>query len=297
MYKEREDRFYHNSFSTSGVVLRFITDSSKLFLDIKTEPGTKRTFFSVDLFVNGQYADCLKNFDPAKLPENYSVEPFELGCYEKSFSLGLGCKEIAIYLPWSIKTVIREIALDDGAVVEPVKPAKTLLAFGDSITQGYDATHPSNKYITQLSNLLGAIEHNKAIGGEVFWPDLASTKEDYVPDYITVAYGTNDWSKRDRQTLERNCFAFFKNLAENYPDSQIYALTPIWRKLMYMEKPAGPFTDVPKIIREATAPYKNITVIEGMEHVPHDSAYFADTTLHPNDQGFIHYFTSLKKYF
>ena len=54
-----------------------------------------------------------------------------------------------------------------------------------------------------------AEEYNKAIGGDVFFPSLAATREDFEPDYITVAYGTNDWSKCPREALEENCKNFY----------------------------------------------------------------------------------------
>ena len=70
---------------------------------------------------------------------------------------------------------------------------KRILCFGDSISQGYDALYPSNQYTPQLAKLLDAEEYNKAIGGEIFRPELALARDDFEPEYITVAYGTNDW--------------------------------------------------------------------------------------------------------
>ena len=51
----------------------------------------------------------------------------------------------------------------------------------------------------RLADALGAEEVNKAIGGECFFPELAATKEDFQPEYITVAYGTNDWSRKSAE--------------------------------------------------------------------------------------------------
>lgn len=65
----------------------------------------------------------------------------------------------------------------------------------------------------RLADALGAEEVNKAIGGECFFPELAATKEDFQPEYITVAYGTNDWSRKLAEEFQTNCRAFcFKNL-------------------------------------------------------------------------------------
>lgn len=56
-----------------------------------------------------------------------------------------------------------------------------------------------------------------------------------------------------------------------------------------VERKCGSFENVAATIRQATAPYKNMTVISGFDFVPKDPAFFADQRLHPNDAGFRHY--------
>ena len=298
MYVEREKTGYKKYLCTSGIALHFRTDSKVLNLSVSIRQMCSRSFFAFDLMVNGQYRDSLKNFDPSELSGKFSDISLPLEAeYSRTFSLGEGMKEVKLLFPWSVEAVITSLSLDDGAELTPVKLPKTLLAFGDSITQGYDALFPSHKYITRLAHFLNAREFNKGYGGEIFWPELGATRENFAPDYIVVAYGTNDWSRCERADVEANCTGFYQNLAKSYPNAQIYALTPLWRKLMDMEKPAGPFRDIDKIIREATRDCPNITVISGMDLIPHDSAYFADLTLHPNDMGFECYFNGLKACF
>lgn len=297
LFIHREQTALKKYLCTSGVALRFSTNSRTLTVSATVHKNCGRNYFAFDLLVNGQYRDCLRNYDPDVMVDHYVDTQWPFGDYSKTFTLEEGEKELELLFPWSAEAVIREISLDDGATITAVKPQKTLLAFGDSITQGYDALNPHKKYITRLAHYLGAQEVNKGYGGEIFWPELGATREAFTPDSITVAYGTNDWSKCQRADIERNCPGFYKNLAENYPDTPIYAITPLWRKIMYMEKPAGPFTDMEKIIREATKDYANITLIPGMDLIPHSSEYFADLTLHPNDTGFAHYFENLKPWF
>ena len=45
-------------------------------------------------------------------------------------------------------------------------------------------------------------------------------------------------------------------------------------------------------IRRECAKY-GYTVIDGLSLVPHDSRYFYDARLHPNAEGFGHYFANL----
>ena len=83
------------------------------------------------------------------------------------------------------------------------KKPKTLTLFGDSITQGYDVLYPSSHYLLKCAATLNAQIYNKAIGGDIFRPELAQIKDSYEPDYIVVAYGTNDWNSCDNADMEK----------------------------------------------------------------------------------------------
>lgn len=284
--------------ATSGIKFRFRTDSKSLSLAIHTTPSGTRNYFAVDVFVNGKFFADLRNYEEIDLMRKYVQQPLPCGEYQKEFDLGEGEKELLIHMPWNMVTVLKEFSLDDGASLIPVRPAKKLLCFGDSITQGYDALHPSRKYTSQLADYLDMEEFNKAIGGEKFQPDLAACRENFTPDVITVAYGTNDWKGRTKDVFDETCRGFYVNLAKNYPDTPIFAIAPIWRKLQEKQTfKCGPFRQVHQAIVEHTADLPNVTVIDGFDFVPHYSDYFADLTLHPNGAGYDHYFNGLKPYF
>lgn len=168
-----------------------------------------------------------------------------------------------------------------------------MLIYGDSITHGYDVLRPSVHYTARLAEMLGAEGFNKAIGGEKFFPRLAELKDDFTPEYITVAYGTNDWRWHDRDTFNKNCLDFFTALTKNYPDSKIFAITPIWRKDCEVKTAFGAFGDAEKDIIKSVESFKNVTVISGSDLVPKDEKYYADFRLHPNDEGFGFYHKNL----
>ncbi len=297
-YKERNETFYRNNFSTAGIKLRFRTDSKNLSIGITTEPGTSRRYFSLDVSVNGSLIGSIDNFVGREIPKNFHAMSGELGDFSGSFSLGEGIKDICISLPWSVITKICYIELDDGSFTEPIKHSKKLLAFGDSITQGYDALRPSSRYVAKLCEALDAEEFNKAIGGERFWGGLSEMKDDIDPDIITVAYGTNDWSRSkvlefaNFECFVKNCESFFSNLRKNYPDKKIFAITPIWREDKDVLEADWKFDDTRDIISRIVEPY-DINVIDGENLVPHDVNFFGDLRLHPNDNGFEHYFENL----
>ena len=300
LFYQHRDEMYGRSFrhrckAPAGVRLSFMTDSKNLKISLNVLPATSRSYFSFDVFENGNIVGYLDNFNEDELHGNFTEIELSYGSYEKSFALSEGMSNVTVYFPWSVFVDDFSIELDDYATVEPVRPLKKLLAYGDSITQGYDAIRSSNRYAARLANYLGAEEINKAIGGEIFVPELAEMKVDFSPDYITVAYGTNDWSTTDGNKFLNDSTVFFKTLSEYYPDSKIFAITPIWRANFEENKPFGKFSTVEELIREATCSLENVTVISGFDLVEHDTKLFADLKLHPRDEGFEQYYENLSK--
>jgi len=293
LYRVSNEMFYKKTFALSGMKLLFKTNSKNLFMKFKTEYVGSRKYFSIDIFVNGKPVDYIDNFSDVEIPQMYTTMELPLGDFSKNIYLGDGEKTVCVYLPLSVKTLFEEISVDDNSFVEAIKPEKKLIVFGDSITQGYDALRPSNRYIAKIADLLCAEEYNKAIAGEMFFPELAKLKDSFKPDYILVSYGSNDWFNRDMETFKVKCKGFFENLAKSYPNTKIFAVTPIWRKNMTKERPFGDFKLVDPLIRNVVKDIENISVISGFDFVPKDEKYFADLKVHPNDNGFKYYAENL----
>ncbi len=275
----------------AGVRIRFKTDSRTLKLLLAVHPGHgNRSYFSVEVFSDGKPAGVIDNFTNTAAGDSLH-EKYPTGIFARPFAIGKeeGESLIEIFLPSLSLVTLVEMELDDGATFTPVKREKTLIAFGDSITQGYDAFHPSRRYAARLADYLGADEICKAIGGEIFFPELGGIGDGIEPDYITVAYGTNDWSHLGLCTFADNCRRFFENLRRTYPGARIFAITPIWRADWQSERAMGGFDEVGKQIRAVAADLDGVTVIDGFDLVPHDTSIFADGSLHPNDAGFDQY--------
>ena len=189
---------------------------------------------------------------------------------------------------------IESLSLDDGASFSPVKRPYKMLCFGDSITHGYDAINPSFSYANRLADALCADHINKGIGGEVFFPTLAELKDDITPHVITVAYGTNDWSKNTLTVFDRNSALFYEKLSKSYPEAKIFALAPIWRiNCETRMTEVGDFRYVAKKLREIASTLRNVTFIDCFDFVPHNESCYVADVLHPNDAGFYHYATNL----
>ena len=295
--KFKESFYFPRTFATSGVKLRFRSNSEKLFISTQVSGaglGGKK-YFSFDVFVGGEKIDTLCNFNVKEVPDNYKFIDYELGEFSKEFSLGTGEKEVCIHFPWAVKAILKDLQIDDNSFIEPVKPSKKIICFGDSITHGADALYPSKRYPAQLAEMLDAEEFNKGICGDIFFPELAAARDDFEPDYITVAYGTNDWNHCTREVFSHNCKAFYSNISKTYPKAKIFALSPIWRKDLCDEHEFGSFEDLPSIIKNLTEEFDNIIFLNGFDFVPHEEGYFADLSLHPNNKGFDKYFEGLSK--
>ena len=293
MYEQKNEGFFIKSKNSAGVRLCFKTDSKTLYLNATVQNARARTYFSFDVFADDTLVGCLDNFSDREIPDDYSEIKFPCGTFEKTFDLGEGVKTVTVHLPWNKITKLHQLVLDDGAFLEPVRREKKLLAFGDSITQGFDALRPSGRYISRLADALEAEEFNKGIGGERYCPDLARLRDDFTPDYIVVAYGTNDWSSTKKATFYANHKAFFEALAKNYPGVKTFVVSPIWRVNYEMERDFDSFFEIEEALRETTASMENVTLISGFDLVPHSTDYFGDYGLHPNLAGFGHYFHNL----
>lgn len=286
---------YRKTFATAGVKLSFRTDSRRLFLALTLGAGgSSRSFFSVDVLVDGKPVGYLDNFGDTPVTPDFWQKPFPLGDFEREFDLGEGEKTVSVHLPWSAVAVLRELSLCAGATLTPVRPAGQLLVYGDSITHGYDISRPHLRHIARLADALGLEEYNKAIGSEVFFPDLAACACTLSPACILVAYGTNDWANVDYDIFCENCAGFFRALSARHPDTPIFALTPIARGEDDGCTAFGPFSRVGESIRALTAGIENVTVIDGRTLMPKDARLFSDDFLHPSDAGAGHYFENLR---
>lgn len=142
--------------------------------------------------------------------------------------------------------------------------------------------------------MINAEMYNKAIGGEVFAPEVSEHADGFVPDCITVAYGTNDWNRNtEYNVFKERSRKFFDNLARNYPNPPIFAITPIWRREADEQRAMGSFDNVKKQILDIAADYDNIMPICGYDFVPKEEKYFSDGRLHPNDRDFSFYAKNL----
>lgn len=294
--QERDSLTYgkDDSRTTAGVKIEFKTDSDyiRIMTKVKASNPHERNFYSFDVYCNGCMVGQIKNFN--KEPR-YPYKNYNLADRQKTFKQKSGIKHICIYFPWSVRGMIRKIELQDGAAVIPIQKKRTIIMYGDSITQGYDAAKPSLSYASILADKLNANVINKGIGGSAFMPELTKYRAGILPDFITVAYGTNDWRGSEFKDFNNRCCAFFENLTNNYPNTPILAIAPIWRADLNENHQLGSFSVIAKTLKQIANCHKNIRYINGIDFIPKATAYYRDGYLHPNDEGFKLYFDALIK--
>lgn len=295
MLCNRSDDFYKRSFGTAGIRLRFRTDSTLLGLQFSVLYTGVNSIPVMDVSVNGVFTEGMEDLYSAMLAPYHGDREQPYHIFKKEWYLDAGQKDICIYLPWCAAFILRELSLSEGAMLTPLLPEKVALCYGDSITHGAESSSSKNRYISRFCDYLGAAEYSKAICGEKFWPELADTREPIDPDYITVAYGTNDWSKTTAEEVKANCLGFYHNIIKNYPKAKLIAITPTWRADEHTKGREITLADVHELICQAVEEHPNVTVIRGYDLVPHDPVYFEDLRLHPNDAGFDFYYNNLVK--
>lgn len=263
--------------AASGIRLEFETDAASFALSGSIRPGSSRTFYYFDVTVNGVFC----RHEGADSYQDQPEFSFEVPLTEGKIS------RVAVYFPCLVSVSVSSLVFTGGKMVLPGWKKRRMICFGDSITQGYDARYSSLTYPNQLADALDAEVFNKAIGGDIFNPALAAADEPVRPDLITVAYGTNDWSKSAKADFLRNGEDFFRILSGKYPDVPTYVLLPIWRINCETKRTdVGTFSELYDLIRGFCEPYPQISVVNGRQLVPHLPACFSPDVLHPNDFGF-----------
>lgn len=294
LYNSEESQLLLNS--PAGVKLAFITNSTyiKLVGSVK-RASPVRSFYAIDIKIDDVLFDCIKNFDDSAADTTYAEDEYPFGSFEKIINMKGGNKKVEIYLPYSVDFVLKELHLEDDSVITPIKSEKTLYAYGDSITHGFDALHPSNAYIAKISDALDVELFNKGIGGMIFDPSMASIKNDISPDYITVAYGTNDFVLKTREEFAQNCKDFLIKLSRNYPNANIFVIAPLRRLDKTESDIFGDFTGLSEIIQREAANIVNVKYVNAYDYIPEGEEFFGDGYLHPSDKGFEYFYNALYK--
>ena len=278
-YEGTRQRSYLRVGATASVVLDFYTDSETLTFDYEID---RLNMVLADYMFFDIWEDDIMTFHIGE----YSVEKM---LSTAKIKLSKGEKRVRIFLPNIFKMNLSALTLDDGASFRPSKAKGRALILGDSITQGFDAHCPSMSYPNAIARNFDLDLVNQSIGGEVFLPDSLGSEPIFDADFITVAYGTNDWwSGSPDYGIARE---YFRRLTRLYPSAKKFYISPIW--LAADKEPEGKVSFYDAIAGfETCAREEGFTVIEGLKIMPHVTEMFSDGE-HPNDLGFTEYAKNL----
>ena len=271
---ESNENFLLKTFADAGIRLEFATDAKSFAFGGSVEAASSRAFYFFDVYVNGALVRHVGSC-------SYKTD----GTFRCEVELPEGKNRVAVYFPWTAKTLLSELEFVGATKIEPAAKRRRIVCYGDSITQGYDAHYPSLAYANIIADWLDAEVTNKAIGGDCFNPELAAWPDAGKFDLVTVGYGTNDWSHRNREQLKDDSARFFELLTRSYPETPICAILPLWRHDWMRVTDVGTFAEGHAIIRAAAEKHRNIKIVNGWELLPHLESCVSDG-LHPNDFGF-----------
>ncbi len=282
-YSEKSpDDLFRKVPASAGMQLDMITDADEISFDFWITSASSRTFYSIDLYVDGIFCD-----------ELYVANVMNKKKGSVCFSLPDGTHHVTVYFPNLMRMEIANVMLTGATTACAAPREKKILFLGDSITQGYDAYRSSLSYANRVARILNAESLNQAIGGEIFDAGILDDKLSFDPDLIIVAYGTNDWWRCESfESFASNAEGFFARLRAIYPEKKIVYISPIWRGDMADSTRVGAFLPAVEALQKIAARY-GAHLVDGMRLTPHLSAFFADQFLHPNDLGFSFYAENL----
>lgn len=266
---------------TAGVRLRFVSDTTRLHIEIAIGVSA-RTIFKCDLLVDG------KRVSETGAGPDERVERWDGVIFENPQSKN---RTFDLWLPHCAQADIVEMQVDDGCFIEPADalPVRWLM-YGDSISQGMQATMPTRTAfgIAALAN--DAEVFNLAIGGAKADKELATTVPDGQFDIISIAYGTNDFNGGfPINEYRANTKALLEKILEKFPQTPILLITMLtWASRTEPNKNGVTFADYRSSIDSLADMSEQIHLIDGSTLIPDDEKMFVDC-VHPNDAGFAIY--------
>lgn len=267
----RED-YGKRSHATANIVFDFYTDSDTVKITYKNvKSASSRSFWYIDTLVNN-------NIISHHGEEFYSGKDGEvvIKLYETP-------ARVTIYLPCLYKLDIKDIEINDGCYAKPIEKPLKFLFYGDSITQGYDVRLPSLSYSAIVGRAFNARVQNLAIGGSFFEPNILSQK--YDADFVFIAYGTNDWSHKPFERINKDSYNFFKKINSLYKNKKIIVLLPFYRLDIHEQKEyTNDFFETRNKIKENALAF-NLDVVDTIDWLIKEEHSYSDRHLHPNEFG------------
>ncbi|NLX82833.1 MAG: SGNH/GDSL hydrolase family protein [Clostridiales bacterium] len=295
--REEDVRFKHRYVCAAGICLDFYTTARSVRFDYELFEMSDRDIAQIDVCLDGLLIGGIN-----QKPELYLSGTIQIEIPENKD----GFRRVTIWLPYMSRVRIKNLSLSQNAVFIPVHEKREraslprrrkLLCYGDSITQGYDALHPSQTYAVRLARYFDWELWNAGLSGYQFDHLLLDEELPFEPDIVTIAFGTNDWNKRASvQEAVEQAELYFHKIKRMYKNARVLYISPLWRADIHTSQGAGGFHAFCDALLDA-AKRCDIPALDGRGIVPHVPEAFDDRNLYPNDWGMSCYSEALIRYF
>ena len=266
---------------TTGVRLDFYTNSSFIRFCYPTKDTRAYSSMKADdyeLLVNGIFV----------------AQTDKSGTFE--YNLPSGENRVSIYFPISAYGAISDLELEDGATCTPYTYKRKFMFFGDSITQGFTSSYSHLTYAAQISQYFDADFLNQAVGCGDFFPATFDNSVEFTPDYVFIAFGTNDYNHfGSLDTLRKRGNDFLDLVQAKYPSATVIGISPLWRGDAQNKRAMGTFEQCCETVKELHKA-RGFYLLEGEALTPHEPSFYADEiSLHPTTLGFGVYASNIIK--
>lgn len=215
--------------------------------------------------------------------------------YGIPLSLGsIRLRTIEVILPYGAGVDFTNVTQDPIYLLTPClnRPATKLLAIGDSITHGFDATYVQNSWPFLLANAKHYELVNMGYGSSRTENHMAGDDAgDIDPDIITILLGHNDFGAQIAlNTFKTQYTTLLNNLLAD-TTAKVYAITLLWTSLSNTITPAQYRTAISEVV--TAVGNSRVSVVNGLPLATNSTAHFPDG-IHPNDAGSAAIATSLE---
>jgi len=267
-----------------GALIRFETNASEVSVALsyaRADAFPGRTSWAGECMVSVEFANALI-IDRFKGSSGPQITKLQMGEITR--------RTIEIMLPYGDTVSFLGIGLPKGAELFQIKrdTLPRYVAYGDSITQGFRATNPTETYPVRLARAKKWELFNMGFGSRrTTIPDgavLARLK----PDIVTMMIGVNDCL--DAKPVERYAASASGLLAEfrrAMPKTPVFFITPLpvaepakWKNSDKLDAYRSAATESLTKLNDP-----NLHIIDGTTLIDATPALFADG-LHPNAGGF-----------
>ncbi|MBR4017452.1 MAG: hypothetical protein IKK11_06540 [Oscillospiraceae bacterium] len=291
--------FANNGRTSAGVSLVFDTDSEEISFSYQYNV-LYTTIGGFDVYENGKF---LYN---QVLPISSCEGTFR---YRKETS---GLTRLEIFLPANAQMWLWDFHLGNFSFVEQEKN-KTILFYGDSITQSAYFPTPSLSFAPTVARKLSAKFINRGVGSLFYDVNSLDENDTIHPDIILIILGLNDLAKhqdgelvvvndevqfcdqQDIPYLIGNAEAYLGKMKQIYPNAEIFCVPLFWCPAL-KDDWALSITDIYEERIRNLLKEMDIVCVEGCGLTPHLLECYAPDRIHHSALGAQAFANSILEY-